>query len=73
MEADYEAVLGRTGPSVTSAERALNVSIFGKAAEADAPADQQAVSGDASKQIKGDPFSALAGGEFVPPRFNPQV
>jgi capsid portal protein len=83
-EAAYEAVLTRGDVTPRAMESLVDVLIFGKAEESSTTDSSTTTSSTTSttsstaedpksKQLVGSPFDALARGEFVPPRYNPEV
>lgn len=76
-QAAYEAVLTRGDVSPKAMETLVNVLVLGKDTDDSSTDSSSSVSEEKSsvesKQITGDPFSTMASGEFVPPRYNPQI
>lgn len=73
-ETVYEAVLTRGDVSPKKMEHMVNVLLLGKSEEQSSLSDEnnnpQVFE---SRQLKGDPFQALASGEYIEPRYNPDV
>ncbi|HUS89239.1 MAG TPA: phage portal protein [Desulfosporosinus sp.] len=72
----YEAVLTQGDVSPKSIESMVNVLLLGgleKAIEAPSAIKHKSKKGAHSKQLRGDPFESLAAGEYVEPRYNPDI
>jgi PBSX family phage portal protein len=77
----YEAVLTQGDVSPEKMGQLVGVALFGKSSDSsstDTTSPTGTVTGapsenSLSQQLKGDPFQDMAGGEYVQPRFNPDV
>lgn len=70
---DLEKAVVQGGTSPKEMEQLVQVLFFGKSGDAEAVGESKDKGDEKSRQLTGDPFTSMARGEFVPPRYNPEI